>query len=91
MIRNFLSFWAPPPMAESLSTEALQLAEHLDLELFAAQLRSTLAVVAQFRGESSDALATWRRVSGVLDDQEIYAEDNACFYSLAEGEHGELL
>jgi hypothetical protein len=91
MVRHFLSFRASAPIAESLTTDALRIAERLGLEFFGALMRTTLAVLAQFRGDGAAALALWRRTVTVLDDRVIYAEDNAGFYALAEGEHGELL
>jgi predicted ATPase/class 3 adenylate cyclase len=90
MVRHVLSFKAPPPIAEALSSDALDIAEQLGMGLFAAMLRSNLACIAQFRGDSVTAFAMWHDVLSVLDDLADSEGDTACFYSLAEGEHREL-
>jgi predicted ATPase/class 3 adenylate cyclase len=84
MVRCFLSYGSPPAIAESLSVEALRLAERSGLNDFAALFQRDLATIAQFCGNATEALATYRRLGPALDP------DNACFYALAEGEHGEL-
>ena len=90
LVREFLSYKAPPATAESLIADALGLAERHGWHHFAAVLRGDLATVAQFRGDGEAALASWRAVVPVLDGLAIYEAENACYYALAEGEHGEL-
>ena len=60
MIRYFLSWGASPRTAESLTNDALRVAEDLHLGYFGNMLRANLAGIAQFRGDSSQALSTWR-------------------------------
>jgi predicted ATPase/class 3 adenylate cyclase len=84
MVRRFLSYRAPPSMAQALNIDATRLADQLGLDHFGDLIRRDLAVIAMFRGDSSGALATFRRLASVLD------ADNLCFYALAEGEHDEL-
>jgi predicted ATPase/class 3 adenylate cyclase len=84
MVRRFLSYRAPPSIAEALNTDAIRLTDQLGLDHFGDLIRRDLAVIAMFRGDSSEALATFRRLGSVLD------ADNLCFYALAEGEHDEL-
>ena len=90
MIRTFLSWKAPPAVGQSLLTDALMLAERMRLDHFATMLRCDLACIAQFRGDSSPALETWRQIAPMLDDLGLYQSESACFYALAEGEHGEV-
>ena len=91
MTRHFLSEAVPPAIVATLNTDALRLAEQLGLPLFAAMVQGRLASVEQFRADSARVLATWRRVAPMLDDDVIAHEGaSACFYALAEGEHGEL-
>ena len=84
MVRRFLSYRAPPAMAESLCADALRITEQLGLDHFGARLQRDLATIALFCGDGSWALATYREFAAILD------ADNSCFYALAEGEHGEL-
>jgi hypothetical protein len=90
MVRYVLSFRAPPLMAEALSSAALGVAEQSGMDLLAAMVRSNLACIAQFRGESEAALEMWRTLLPMLDDIADTEGDNACYCSLAEGEHGDL-
>ena len=90
MIRTILSWKAPPAVGQSLLTDALMLAERMRLDHFATMLRCDLACIAQFRGDSSPALETWRQNAPMLDDLGLYQGESARFYALAEGEHGEV-
>jgi hypothetical protein len=90
MVRYVLSFRAHPPIAERLCTDALNLAERLDLDLFVGLVRASLATIAQFRGDGPAALAMWRQPSPLLDEVTLAEGDNACFYALAEGEHNDV-
>src|SRR5262249_35084488 len=90
MSRYYLSLGAPPSMSESLVTDALHRADRLDLAHLGAIQRSTLATISQFRDPSPTVLATWRELFSLLDDDSKYVHGDALFYSLAEGEHGEL-
>jgi hypothetical protein len=90
MVRYLLSMRAPPALGESLSADALRLADRLGLDLFGALARCNLATVAQFRGDGPGALTAWRSIVPLLDDLAIYEGDNAALYALAEGEHGTL-
>ena len=90
LVREFLSYKAPPATAETLIADALGLAERHGWYHFAAVLSGDLATVAQFCGDGDAALASWRAVVPVLDGLAIYEVENACYYALAEGEHGEL-
>jgi predicted ATPase/class 3 adenylate cyclase len=90
MIRHLLSMRTPPSIVESLSNEALRLAEGLGLDYFAFLLRGNLAMVAQFRGDSHTALAAWRELTPMFDDVTIFDSDNTPYYVLAEAEHGDL-
>jgi hypothetical protein len=89
MIRHLLSLRTPPSIVESLSNEALSLAQGLGLDYFASLLRGNLAMVAQFRGDSSTALAAWRELAPTFDDATILDSDSIPYYTLAESEHGD--
>ena len=90
MIRHFVSSRASPAISEALITDALSLAEQRGLNYFAALIRGDLAMVAQFRGDSTLALDTWSQAVNEIDDQALSESHYACFYALAKGEHGEV-
>jgi hypothetical protein len=84
MTRCFLSYSAPLPLAESLCTQALHLAEQGGLVHFGAVVRAELAVITQFRGDGHAALDAFRQLGLPVEAH------NWSYYALAEGEYGTL-
>jgi hypothetical protein len=90
MIRFFMSSRASPAISEALISDALSLADQRGLDYFAALMRGDLAMVAQFRGDSTLALDNWSQAVKEINDQALSESHYACFYALAKGEHGEV-
>jgi predicted ATPase/class 3 adenylate cyclase len=90
MVRYALSYRAHPSLVALLNVEALQIAESHGFELFACLARANLAIAAQFRGDSAQALATSRQLVPLLDDLLTRIAEPLDVCSLIEGEHGDL-
>ena len=71
MIRFFMSSRASPAISEALITDALSLADQRGLDYFAALMRGELALLAQFRGDSTLALDTWSQAVDEFNDQAL--------------------